>query len=247
MKMIPFDGKGLKPQRQGTCLMGIVLALSLYAHSANASEVDSGLSKARFELGEQDFKTGNICFWSGMALVPVSVLAAIPVWYDGAFGITAADPGFAIASAVLAAGLMHVAIPFWGWGAENMEQAVLIGGLGKDLGAAKAWQQYQSSWRWMGMGGGLIAAAFPFAIIAALDFEKEMTFAHVATYGLAGSGLALIGYGLLNQYAGACQFFHIRNQSKSVLAGPKTVRLVPVGNINLNGKLSAGLQLAATF
>jgi hypothetical protein len=245
--MIPPNEKSLKPSGRAIWFLGFLLALTIDVQVVFASEVDTGLSQARFELGAQNFKTGNICFGSGLALVPISVLAAIPVWYDGAFGITAADPGFAIVSAFLAASLMHVAIPFWGWGAENMEQAVVIGGLGKDLGAAKAWQQYQSSWRWMGMGGGLVAAAFPFAIIAALDFEKEMTFAHVAAYSLAGSGLALIGYGLLNQYAGAYQFFRIRNQSKSVLAGPKTVRLVPIGNINLNGELSAGLQVAATF
>jgi hypothetical protein len=244
------NAKGLNTQRTlrpRQLILGLVLALVTHAQTAFASEMDTGLSRIRFELGEQNFKTGNICFWSGLALVPVSVFAAIPVMHDGAFGITAADPTFAIVPALLAAGLMHGAIPFWGWGAENMEQAMAAGGFNKDLGAAKAWQQYQSSWRWMAMGGGLVAAAVPFAVIGALNMEKGMTFSLAATYGLVGSGFALIGYGLFQQYAGAYQFFRIRQQSKSALAGPKTVQLVPVGNVTPNGELAAGLQMVATF
>src|SRR4051812_29626134 len=61
--------------------------------------------------GNSLYGKGRATALTGLALLPVSALALIPVLDEGAFGITAADPGFSVFFALTGLALIHVGIP----------------------------------------------------------------------------------------------------------------------------------------
>jgi hypothetical protein len=238
--------------RFGVYSMKVALfSIAVAFHPISAEPEALEKRQALFEQGQERFGQGQICLWSGLALIPVSLLAAIPVWYDGAFGITAADPGFAIVPAVLGAGLMHAAIPLWGFGAEKMERAASAHQAQAHHQSPPAWEGYRNGWSWIGRGGVVLVAALPFAALAGLQAlgnkDGEITPVGWTAITLAVSGASLTTFGLSKQYLSAYRFYRIRNHSESAWTGLKSVKLGPRLDRNPHGEWTSGLVLAASF
>lgn len=109
-------------------LVASILALGRTGWAQEAGVTVPTESNARSAEYREDLKRGDALYgtgttlaWTGAALLPLSLLALIPVVYDGAFGITAADPGIGGFIAAAGVGLIHIGIPFMGVGADRLE------------------------------------------------------------------------------------------------------------------------------
>jgi len=219
----------------------IVLSLS---HSIRAQTVDSNYQE-QIRRGNSQLHSGKTLMWTGAALLPVSALALVPVFYDGAFGITAADPGFAIFFAVLGLGLIHTGIPFYGQGATNLEKAA--GGeasAGSDS-AESGWSNYRRSWLFMAAGAVVLAADFPVAFLATFDGHREGALGCTAD-ALGTTGLSLLAIGALEQHYSLYRFVKASHHAREALKAHPQVSLIPYLRLGKQAP-GAGLRLTCSF
>lgn len=232
-------------------LFAIVLITGpAFSQSSLSQKSDSSKFIADFEAmnarGEALYKTGRTFIWSGMALIPLGLLALVPVAYDGAFGITAADPGIGGSILGAAAGLIHLGIPIMGSGTRKEEAAAK--GLHPDFEAAPSgWPAYKQSWKWIGAGGALIATSFPFVIVAALDSDNQRSGIGWLAGSLLYGGLTVGGIGILEQYYSGYLFSRGHAQARSSLLESVSVTLQPILRLGARGSETAGLRLNAVF
>jgi hypothetical protein len=218
-----------------------VAADSIAALKSNPSTI----SLDQAESGHSLYKSGNACLWTGAALVPLGLLALVPVLHDGAFGITAADPG--IGGAILAAGggFITLGIPLVGYGAEREAQAAkaLHPGFEPHPSALRA---YRQSWQLIGAGGALVLVAMPLGIVGALDYENDNALDYTALTLLIG-GATVGGMGVLEQWWSGYCFVRSHRKSHDALHPPVSLSLQPVLRLAARGSDGAGLKLVANF
>jgi hypothetical protein len=182
--------------------------------------------------------------WTGAALFPVSALALVPVVYDGAFGITAADPGFAIFFAVLGLGLIHTGIPFYGFGVSELEKAA--GGAPEESESAESgWSHYRRSWKFLRAGSIVLAADFPLVVLAGLDWQHENALDYTAG-ALGITGISLLAIGALEQHYSLYRFVIASGHARDALKTHPQVSLLPYLRLGKQAP-GAGLRLACSF
>lgn len=197
--------------------------------------------------GESQVKTGSILVGTGLAFLPLGAIALIPVIHDGAFGITAAEPGFAIFFAMAGGGLLHAGIPLVGFGSEKLERAAYRLAEGSPGDAEAGWSHYRRSWKFLSAGSAALVAAVPFAVVAALDFERDDGVADYAAIGLGSTGLGLLAISVLEQHYSLYRFaMTTRNARKQLRAYPP-VSLVPDLRWDGHGNPRPGMRLVGTF
>lgn len=197
--------------------------------------------------GESQVRTGNLLIGSGLALLPLSALALIPVLHDGAFGITAADPGIAGGLAAVGGGLIHAGIPLVGFGSENLERAAYRLEAGAPGGAAAGWSHYRRGWNLMAGGSTALLVSLPFVVVAALDLEREREWVHYLSMGLVGGGLGLMAAGILEQHYSLYRFAATARDARKQLRAYPLVSLVPDLRWDRSGRPRAGMRLVGSF
>jgi hypothetical protein len=165
--------------------------------------------------------------------------------YDGALGITAADPGIGTAILLVGGGLIHVGIPLLGSGAEREALAVerLRTGFRPDT---SGWSSYRRSWSHLALGGGMILAAFPFALVGGLYWD-EVTFSDYAALALLSGGAVFGGIGMLEQYYSGYRFVKSHRRTHRALAAPVSLSLQPLLRMGRRGGFAGGLALRGDF
>jgi hypothetical protein len=199
------------------------------------------------DAGNSTYRAGTVCAWTGLALFPVSLVAAIPVWYDGAFGITAADPGFALFFAFAGLGLIHTGIPLMGFGAERMETAARTTDAGLPGNAQAGWALYRQSWKFLGGGALVLAAAVPFVIVGALEWNRNGSPTDYTGLGLGLAGLGLMSVGAIEQYVSGYRFYESRRQSLAATRPQIGVSLQPLIHLSREGRSGLGLRMSCRF
>ncbi|MDB5104811.1 MAG: hypothetical protein JWP91_2500 [Fibrobacteres bacterium] len=197
--------------------------------------------------GDPIYRMGRNCVWTGVALLPISLLALVPVMDDGAFGITAADPGIGVAIGLAGMGLIHIGIPIMGAGVDNMEQNALRLKPGSEPVDTGLWSTYRQSWKWIGWGAAVTAASFPFLVAAALDWDNGMPALHYAAGGMAITGLGMGAIGVLEQEYSGYLFSRRHQQAKPALGRVRSLSLQPVLRVGRQGADGAGLKVVAGF
>ena len=235
-----MTAKAIKSSLGLAALVALSFSCSIHAETAEPRYGES------IRSGNSQVRTGTALMWTGTALLPVSALALIPVLYDGAFGITAADPGFAIFFALAGFGLIHAGIPLYGFGAGELEKTA--GGEASDgsESVASGWSHYRRSWRFVAGGSAVLAAAFPLAVIGALEGEgKNMPLQYtVETMGITAIGLLTAA--ALEQYYSLYRFAKAADHARDRLQPRPQISLHPY--FRLDGKSSgAGMRLACSF
>lgn len=225
--------------------IGAVAAI-LLCNSPRAAETGPDFRELE-RRGDSQVRTGSVLIGSGLALLPLSAIALVPVLHDGAFGITAADPGFAIFFAVAGGGLIHAGIPFLGFGAEKLERAAFRLEAGSPGAAEAGWSHYRRGFRFQAGGLASLLLAYPFVIVAALDLEGENETAARLALGLGGAGLGLLAIGTLEQYYGLHRFSLTVRDARRQLRSRPAVSLVPDIRWDGQGGTRAGLRLVGTF
>lgn len=227
-------------------LLGLALFAALpFTHLVHADEVDPEYREL-IRRGNSRMRTGSNVMWTGAALLPVSAFALVPVLYDGAFGITAADPGFAIFFAVAGGGLIHAGIPIYGSGAGKLEKAAGGGAAGTPGSVESGWSHYRRSWQFMAGGSAVLVATFPFAIMAALDWDRENEAVHYTAATLGITGIGLLGIGALEQHYSLYRFVKSAGYARDRLRAKPRVSLQPLFRLDKQGP-GAGMRLACTF
>lgn len=220
--------------------LGIIL---LFTAVPLQSKVDLDAMNSR---GESLYKTGRTCIWSGMALIPLGLLALVPVAYDGAFGITAADPGIGGSIIGAGVGLIHLGIPIMGSGTRKEETAAK--GLHPDFEAAPSgWPAYRQSWKWIGAGGAIVLSSFPFIIVTALDTDHQRPGIEWVAGGLLYGGLTVAGIGILEQYYSGYRFSRGHAKARHALLESVSVSLQPLLLLGTRGEKTTGIRLNAAF
>ena len=219
----------------------VVLSLS---HPIRAQTVDPEYQEL-IRRGNSQVSTGSTLTWTGAALFPVSALALVPVLYDGAFGITAADPGFAIFFAVLGLGLIHTGIPFYGEGATNLENAAGGEASAGSESAEASWSHYRRSWIFLAGGAAVLAADFPVAFLATFDGHKESALGYTAD-ALGVTGLSLLAIGALEQHYSLYRFVKASHHARDALKAHPQVSLLPYFRLGKQ-EPGAGLRLTCSF
>lgn len=195
--------------------------------------------------GNSEVRTGETLMWTGTALLPVSALALVPVLYHGAFGITAADPGFAFYFALAGMGLIHAGIPLYGFGVSELEKAA--GGASDGSASAESgWSHYRRSWKFVGGGAAVLAAAFPFAILAAFEGENKNKPLDYTVEAMGITGIGLLAAGALEQYCSLYRFANAADNARDRLRARPQASLHPY--IRMDRKApGAGLLLTCSF
>lgn len=197
------------------------------------------------ESGKSTHGLGRGMVLTGAALLPLGALALVPVAFDGAFGITAADPGIGGGLLVLGLALMELGAPAMGMGADRLEAAAASRGAGFTPGENSGWAQYRQGWKMITIGSVLIVAAFPFAVIGGLDFEKE-NWVDYTGMALGAGGLGLGVAGILRHGQGLAIFHGRGRRAKKALAAP-SVSLHPTLRLDRAGPPLGGLRLSVGF
>lgn len=235
---------------KASAILGLLLLTALPARaqvpSATSDARPAAKYEAKLESGHALYRKGKTCLWTGSALASLGLLALVPVMHDGAFGITAADPGIGGTILALGGGFIHLGIPLLGFGAEREALATetLRPGFTQD---ASGWRAYTLSWRLISIGGGLLLIGFPIAIAGALDYEDESSPADLVGGALAISGLAVGGVGVLTQYYAGYLFYESHGETHRALEAPVSLSLQPVLRLGSRGSLAGGLALRAEF
>ena len=196
--------------------------------------------------GNAQIRTGTTLMWTGAALFPVSALALVPVLYDGAFGITAADPGFAIFFALAGGALIHAGIPLYGFGVDKLEKAWGGSATGEAESAESGWSHYRRSWAFLGWGSAVLAADFPFAVLAALKADPGNSPLDYSVEALGAAGLGLMAVGILEQHYSQYRFVKAARRARGSLKARSQVSLNPILNMQRQSA-GAGLRLTCTF
>lgn len=215
---------------------------SLPASQAAPQPDTAGLA----DWGKAQYGRGRALVWTGVGLVPVGLLALVPVWYDGAFGITAADPGIGGSILALGGALVHVGIPLMGHGAGHEEEAARARGQGF-AAEPSGWGAYRQSWLLIGAGGALILTGFPFAIVAALDVDKQRPAMGYIAGALMYGGAAIGGAGILEQWYSGYRFARSHGKARRSLEGSVSVSLLPLVRPGREGVDGGGFLLMAAF
>ena len=233
----------------GTSWLGLaVWAALLFTLPVRADQANRSGSE-REELirrGNSQMRAASTVMWTGAALLPVSALALVPVLYDGAFGITAADPGFAAFFAVAGAGLIHLGIPIYGTGAGKLEQAAGGAQPGGPGSVASGWSHYRRGWMFMIGGTAVLAAAVPFVAAAGLDWTHENKRLQYTAATLAYSGIGLFAIGALEQHFSLYRFAQSAGHARERLRTGPQVSLQPLLLMDRLGP-GAGMRLACSF
>lgn len=223
---------------------GLLLCLSLPVRGLDSLEVArAGYLEAR---GNSLHDKGRTLIYTGAALLPLGLLALVPVMHDGAFGITAADPG--IGGFILGAGfaLMELGIPVMGAGADRLDAAATTRDPGYAAGDS-GWWRYGQGWRWIGYGGILLATALPFAVVGGLDYENEMPWVDYTALALGSGGLALGAAGVVRHGHSLIHFGGRANRARRALKPGAEVSWQPVLMWEGRGATTAGVRLSAGF
>ena len=223
-------------------LVAMVLAIS---HPTRAEDVDPEYREL-IRRGNSQIRTARTMMWTGVALFPVSALAAIPVLYDGAFGITAADPGFAAFFALAGGGLIHAGIPVYGSGASKLEKAAGGGAVGVPDSVASGWSHYRRSWKFLIAGPAVLVTAAPFAAAAALRMASEPGPLEYSVWAMGVTGLGLLAYGILEQQYSLYRFAKAAGHARARLPAKPQVSLHPLLLLDRQGP-GAGMRLACSF
>lgn len=218
-----------------------VLSLSL---PVGSEEIDPEYREL-IRRGNSRAHTGSTLMWTGAALLPVSALALVPVLYDGAFGITAADAGFSVFFAVAGGGLIHAGIPLYGSGVSKLEKAAGGGPLEGPESAEAGWSHYRRSWKFVAGGTVTLMAAFPFIVVAALDWKDDTNLGLYAG-ALGYTGLGLIAIGALEQHYSLYRFAVASGRARERLETKTQVSLQPLLLMNRQGP-GAGMRLSCSF
>ena len=236
-------------------LKTLLLALILILHgSPDAQALRDSVQRAAPDSlrsltipGHSLYHAGGVMVVSGAALLPLAAVALIPVVYDGAFGITAADPGFAGAFAAAGMGLIHIGIPLMGAGADQEEREIARRDPTRSGPGNSDWLVYRRSWKHIGWGAGSVGAAVPFAVVAALDWEHERPYLGYTAIGFLAVGGALIATGLGEQYWCGYRFHRRHSNTHATLAGITGLSLRPWVLPARGPRAQAGLALVAGF
>jgi hypothetical protein len=166
------------------------------------------------------------------------------VVYDGAFGITAADPGIGGSILALSAGLIHLGIPIMGTGVSR--EAMATRGLyPASSEKSKGWDAYDQSWKWIGAGGALILVSVPFVIVAALDMADQRPGVKWIAGTLLYGGLTAGGVGVLHQYYSGYQFIQSHKRVQRRLLEPVSLSIQPILRLTKQGSGGIGFKLIA--
>lgn len=223
----------------------VILAVVALTRPIHAEDIDPEYQEL-IRRGNSQIRTGATLMWTGAALLPLAALALVPVLHDGAFGITAADPGFAIFFAAAGGGLIHAGIPVYGSGAGNLEKAAGGSTPGGLETAEAGWSHYRRSWKFMAGGSAVLVSAFPLAIVAALDFEKRNQPLHYVVGAMGITGLGLIAFGVLEQHYSLYRFSQAAGNARDRLQAVPQVSLQPIFLLDRQGP-GAGMRLACSF
>lgn len=197
--------------------------------------------------GDALYGRGRTLVWTGAALIPLSLLAFVPVLFDGAFGITAADPGFGGYIGAAGLGLIHIGIPLLGLGADRLESGAKGANPGFQPRDSSSWSLYGRSWALIGAGAAILAVSIPFVAVAALDWSRDDAPVDYIALGLVYSGLGLGVAGILEQEYCGYRFYRRRRDAKDASGGLTSLSLRPVLRLGRDGDPGAGLNLMAVF
>jgi hypothetical protein len=224
----------------------VVLGALLLLNPLSAAEPAPDFLELQ-QRGEAQVRTGSRVIGTGLAFLPLCAIALIPVIHDGAFGITAADPGFAIFFGMAGGGLIHAGIPLVGFGSEKLERSANRLAEGSSGETEAGWTHYRRSWKLLTIGSGALLAAFPFALVAALDIQGDNEPVAYVAMGLGSAGLGLMAISVLEQHYSLFRFaMATRNARKQLRANPP-LSLVPDLRWDGQGKPRAGMRLVGTF
>ncbi len=238
-------------RRQGNYALafGMLLCLTLHGRSTDSLPASGHPSQELLDLearGNSAYGKGRTLIYTGAAMLPLGLLALVPVMHDGAFGITAADPG--IGGFILGAGfgLIQLGIPVMGIGADRLDAAASdrVPGYEPD---DPGWRRYRQGWKWIGYGGILLAAAVPFAAIGGLDYLDEMPWVDYTALALGSGGLCLGAVGIVRHGQSLFHFIGRRNRASDALDRGPGVSLQPLIRWDSRGLAAAGMRLSAGF
>jgi hypothetical protein len=224
--------------------LAVVFILS-FSRPAHAQTPDLE-NRELIQSGNSQMRTGTTLMWTGAALFPVSALALVPVLYDGAFGITAADPGFAIFFALAGGALIHAGIPIYGFGVDKLEQAWGGSATGEAESAESGWSHYRRSWAFLGWGSAVLAADFPFAVLAALKADRGNSPLDYSVEALGVTGLGLLAAGVVEQHYSQYRFVKAARRARGSLKARTQVSLNPILHMQRQSA-GAGLRLTCSF
>lgn len=196
--------------------------------------------------GNSQVRTGKTMMWTGAALLPLSALALVPVVYDGAFGITAADPGIGGFIGAAGLGLIHAGIPIYGFGASKLEQGAGEGTLGGPEFAESGWSHYRRSWKFMAGGSVVLVAALPLAIAGALDWERNDSPLDYTAGAMGITGIGLLAIGTLEQHYSLYRFAKATGSARDRLQARPQVSLQPLFRMDRQGP-GAGMRVTCSF
>ncbi|GEM_PF-4583042 len=235
-------------------MLALILGSMILGRPALALETQDSLkpvpsrdSQRLLVEGKSAYHKGQICVWTGAVFLPLSLLALVPVVDEGAFGITAADPGFAVAFGMAGMGLIHIAIPMMGVGVDRLDQGASGMKPGYQPINYEAWDSYSQSWKFIGWGGVTLATAFPFLIFSALDSDNRRPALHYLAGTLAITGLGLGTIGILEQEYSGYRFFRNRSRVNAALGPVSSLSLQPVIRLGGRGANGGGFNLVAGF
>lgn len=225
--------------------LAVLLAFIFSPPPIHADEVDPEYREL-IRRGNSQVSTGKKMMWTGAALLPLSALALVPVVYDGAFGITAADPSIGGFIGVAGCGLIHAGIPIYGLGASKLEKAAGKGALeGPEL-AESGWSHYRRSWKFMAGGSVVLMATLPLAIAGALDWERDDSPLDYAAASMGITGIGLLAIGTLEQHYSLYRFAKATGSVGERLQARHQVSLQPLFRMDKQG-LGAGMRLTRSF
>lgn len=98
----------------------------------------------------------------------------------------------------------------------------------------------------MAGGSGVLVAAFPFAILAALDWERENQAIHYTAATLGITGIGLLGIGVLEQHYSLYRFAKSAGNARDRLKARPQVSLQPLFRMDKQGP-GAGMRLTCSF
>lgn len=222
-----------------------LLAVIAFTLPVQADEIDPEYREL-LRSGNSRAHTGSVLMWTGAALLPVSALALVPVMYDGAFGITAADAGFAIFFAAAGGGLIHAGIPLYGSGIGKLEKAAGGAAAGGPESVEGGWSHYRRSWVFLGGGTAVLAAAVPFMAAAGLDWTHENKGLQYTAATLGITGLGLLALGALEQHYSLYRFVKSAGHARERLKAKPQVSLQPLLLLDREGP-GAGMRLTCSF
>ena len=230
---------------KGKSWLGLaVLAVFCCSLQVRADEIDPEYREL-IRRGNSQAHTGSVLMWTGAALFPVSALALVPFLYDGAFGITGADAGISIFFAVAGGTLIHAGIPLYGSGVSKLEKAAGGGALEGPESVEAGWSHYRRSWKFVAGGTVALMAAYPFIILAALDWSDE-TNVGIYAGALGYTGIGLIAIGALEQHYSLYRFIRSSGRARARLETKPQVSLQPLLLMNKQGP-GAGMRLSCSF